>query len=93
MSAIVRALLDDLGPEDLAELARRLEPYIRPAAADDGWLDTKSAATYLGISVHALHRLTAQRQVPFTQHAPGAKCYFRRRDLDGWRNASGRRHP
>ncbi len=86
MSTLARALLDQLGPEDLAELADRLAPYLQaPARSEDGWMNAKQAADYLGISIHALHRLTAERRIPFTQERPGARCYFRRSELDEWR--------
>ncbi len=51
---------------------------------EDGWLDTKHAASYLGLSVHALHKLTAARAVPFEQEGPGCRCWFKRSDLDAW---------
>lgn len=88
MSALARALLDDLTADDLARLAERLAPFLRPAdppAGDDGWLTTKQAAGYLGITTNALHKLTAERRVPFQQSGPGARCYFRRAELDEWR--------
>jgi len=86
MSGLTRALLAELGPEDLAELAERLAPYLRlPSATEDKWLDAKAAAAYLGISIHALHRLTSERRIPFSQDRPGARCYFRRSDLVEWR--------
>ena len=86
MSTLARALLDQLGPEDLAELAQRLAPYLQaPAASEDGWMNAKQTADYLGISIHALHRLTSERRIPFTQERPGARCYFRRAELDEWR--------
>jgi helix-turn-helix protein len=89
MSALSRALLDDLGPDELADLADRLAPFLRPmATTHDGWLDTMAAAAHLGISIHALHRLTAERAIPFSQASPGAKCYFRRSDLDAWRQGA-----
>jgi excisionase family DNA binding protein len=90
MSALARALLDDLGPDDLRELAARLEPYFLPPTvpAEDGWLTTAQAASYLGMSISALHKLTAARLIPFEQSGPGAKCYFRRSDLDEWRRGN-----
>jgi excisionase family DNA binding protein len=48
-------------------------------------LTTKQAADYLGLSVHGLHRLTAQQRVPFTQHTAGGKLWFQRSALDEWR--------
>ena len=88
MSALGRALLDELGPDDLAELARRLAPHL-PTPAEDGWLSTREAADYLGLSVNALHRMTAARAIRFEQSAPGAKCYFKRSDLDAYRRNDG----
>jgi excisionase family DNA binding protein len=87
MSAFVRALLEDLDQQDLRELAERLAPYLPPPAAPtpDRWLSTREAAEHLGMSVNALHKLTAERSIPFTQDAPGARCYFKRSDLDAWR--------
>jgi excisionase family DNA binding protein len=89
MSGLARALLDDLTADDLARLAERLAPYLAPvpAPADDGWLTTREAAAYLGMSVNALHKLTAARQVPFMQASEGARCYFKRSDLDTWRQS------
>jgi excisionase family DNA binding protein len=87
MTELGRALLDQLGPDDLEQLAERLAPFLRPAPApaEDGWLTTKQAAGYLGITANALHKLTAERSIPFSQSAPGARCFFRRSDLDEWR--------
>jgi excisionase family DNA binding protein len=87
MSALARALLDDLAAEDLRELAERLAPYLPtpPPPTPDRWLTTREAAEHLGLSVHALHRLTAERSIPFEQDGPGARCYFQRQDLDAWR--------
>jgi excisionase family DNA binding protein len=75
-------------PDDVLELladavANRLTDRQAPAA--DGWMDTRAAAEYLGLSTHALHRLVARREVPYFQDGPGAKCYFRRSALDAWR--------
>ena len=50
-------------------------------------MDTKDAASYLGLTVHALHKLTAAREIPFEQEKPGAKCWFQRSRLDEWRRA------
>jgi excisionase family DNA binding protein len=87
LSNLASALLDELGPEQLAVLAERLAPYL-PAPeqpAQDGWLTTKQAADYLGTTPNALHKLTAARTIPFEQDAPGGKCWFKPSDLDAWR--------
>lgn len=85
--ALLEALLEALGPDELAELARRLAPYLpqQAPAAEDGWLSTREAATYIGITANALHKHTAARTIPFEQEVPGGRCWFRRRDLDAWR--------
>jgi hypothetical protein len=82
MSHLARALLEDLGPEDLAELAERLRPYL---GGDDGWLGTREAAAYAGCTVHALRHAMNRGDVEFEQHVAGGKTYFRRSDLDRWR--------
>ena len=87
MTQLARALLAELDDDALSELAQRLAPFLSqpPPATDDRWLSTREAALYLGMSVNALHRLTAERAVPFVQDAPGAKCWFLRSELDAWR--------
>jgi hypothetical protein len=86
MSALTRALLDDLGPDDLAALAERLAPFLRPASAvPDGWLTTREAAAYAGVSVNALQRAAGLGDVHSEQRCHGGKRFFRRSDLDAWR--------
>jgi hypothetical protein len=82
--SLVRALLEELGPNDLAELAERLRPFL---AADDGWLGTREAAAYAGCTVPALRYSMTRGDVDFEQHVPGGKVYFRRSALDRWRTA------
>ncbi len=92
-SALAEALLRELDEQALADLAERLRPFLvdgQPPAHEDGWLGVREAAEYLGISTHALHRLTAARQVPFSQDRLGARCYFRRSELDRWRQERAR---
>jgi excisionase family DNA binding protein len=74
-----------------AGLAAALAAVLRPYLQQDeqlvvvGWMTSRQAATYLGLTLAALHRLTAARAVPFEQDAPGGKCWFNRADLDAWR--------
>ena len=35
-------------------------------------------------------RMTAERRIPFSQDRPGARCWFRRSDLDRWREQTAR---
>jgi hypothetical protein len=51
----------------------------------DGWLATRRAAEHLGITPNALHKLTASRLIAFEQDGPGCRCWFKRSDLDRWR--------
>lgn len=93
MSAeLARAIVASLDDQALDELALLLGPRIadRLAPAPGGWLESKTAAEYLGISVDALHRLTAARALTFSQERPNAKCFFRRSDLDAYREQSMR---
>jgi excisionase family DNA binding protein len=53
--------------------------------SQDGWLDSKQAADYLGVSLSTVHRLTAARSIDFEQASPGGRVYFRRAALDAWR--------
>lgn len=91
-SSLAAALLADLDDQALDELAERLAPRLAgrlvtraAAAGGDNWLDAKGAAAYLGVTVNALHKLTAARALPFEQAGPGCRCWFRRADLDAWR--------
>ena len=89
LAAALVAELDDAALDALAEkLAPRLLGRLAPSAGPDGWLDAKSAAAYLSISVHALHKLTAARVVPFEQEGPGCKLWFKPSELDAWRRGT-----
>jgi excisionase family DNA binding protein len=83
----------DLSDDDLDRLAdriaSRLGPRLEPAT-DDGWMDSREAAEYLGISRDALKRHMAARSIPFAQDGPGSRCYFKRADLDAWRGGAQR---
>jgi excisionase family DNA binding protein len=89
-AAAVILTLDDGTLERLADLvAQRIAPLADTATADH-WMTTRQAAEYLGLTVAALHRHTASRTIPCAQDAPRARCWFKRRDLDEWRE-HGRR--
>jgi excisionase family DNA binding protein len=90
MSALGRALLDELSPDDLTALAQLLAPFLpSPAAEDGGWLTTREAAEYAGCSVNALHRAMAAREVEFVQNCEGGKAHFKRSAIDTWRRGDG----
>ena len=89
-AAIVGALddpaLDQLADLLAARLAARIKTDEQPSAE---WLDAAGAAAHLGLTRHALHKLTAARAIPFEQEAPGCKLWFQRTDLDHWRRNGG----
>ena len=88
---LVRAVLDALDDDALdllaAKVARRL---VVPSGAtlDDGWIDAKQAAAYLGTTLSSLWKLTAAHEIPFSQDGPGCKCWFKRSQLDAWREGA-----
>lgn len=87
-AALADALLDALDDAALDRLALLLAPRLEGRLVDrddDRWLGARDAAAYLGLTVNALHKLTAARLIPFSQDAPGGKCWFLRSELDGWR--------
>ena len=47
------------------------------------------AAAHIGRSRNALYKLTAARAIPFEQDCPGGKLYFKRSQLDDWRERGG----
>jgi len=87
MTSLARALLEQFGPNDLAELADRLRLYLPPTPEPNGdeWLDSKRAAAHLGISMATLRRLIAAKDIPVHQERAGGRIYFRRAELDQWR--------
>jgi excisionase family DNA binding protein len=82
-SALVEQLLMQLA-EVVAD--RVVAQLMGPRDASvDGWLDTRGAAEYLGISRDTVRRLAAERAIPTEQAGAGCKLYFRRDELDNWR--------
>ena len=85
--ALAEAVLAALDDAALDALAERLAPRIasKLPANGDGWLDSNGAADYLGLSIFALHRLSAERRIPCSQDREGGKLWFMRSKLDAWR--------
>ena len=75
------ASLDHLADAVASRVAVRLNERRETTG---GWMDSAEAARYIGRSISSLHKLTAARRIPFSQDGPGAKCFFRRSDLDDW---------
>jgi hypothetical protein len=89
------AFIQELDDEALKILAVKLAPMLglqAPGpATEDSWMDTARAAAYLGITKSALNNRTAAREVPFEQDGPGCKCWFKRSQLDAWREGTWKR--
>jgi len=97
VSDLARTLLLSLDPDDLVLLADMLEPYrqrghaVSGADAGDEWLDLRSAAEHLAMPRNAVQRLASERRIPSHHEGPNCKHYFKRRELDEWREAGGAR--
>lgn len=51
------------------------------------FLTTKEAATYLGMALSYLYKMTSKKSIPF--YTPtGKKIYFKKSELDEWMNNS-----
>jgi excisionase family DNA binding protein len=51
-------------------------------------MDAHDAASYLGMHRDTLRKLAAQRSIPVHQDGPRCKLYFRREELDDWRQSA-----
>jgi len=85
---VLEALVDKL----VARVAAAVVEHLGRASSDDSaeWLDSRSAAEYLGVHRDTLRKLAAERAVPVHQDGRGCKLFFRRSDLDEWRDRGGR---
>jgi hypothetical protein len=61
----------------------------RQEGADDGWLDVPEAAAYLSVSRSELYSKCSRRDPAFPVHKEGARSYFRKRELDRYREQNG----
>jgi excisionase family DNA binding protein len=73
-------LIDELADAIADRVMKRMT-----SEREDRWLSTREAATHLGLTTNALHKLTAARAVPFEQDGAGGKMWFLRSELDAWR--------
>jgi excisionase family DNA binding protein len=83
LDGLTDAVADRIAPLLMSALVERLA-----LIAHDKWLDSREAADYLAISLDTLHRLTSARDIPFVQDQAGGRLYFRRAELDQWRETS-----
>jgi excisionase family DNA binding protein len=84
-TALVDQLLGRLADLVVDRLMARTEASVNSSEGD--WMDTRAAASYLGIHRDTLRKLAAARIVPVHQDGPGCKLYFRRDQLDEWRRS------
>jgi excisionase family DNA binding protein len=99
-SAPIRSLdapvhVSSLIDEFIAQLAERVAARLAEETTGSSettaeWLDSRHAAEYLGVHRDTLRKLAAERSIPSEQDGPGCKLYFRRSDLDAWRQGGGR---
>ena len=85
--SIFDQVLDHIADRLAAVITERL---VVPDNRSDEWFDSRHAAEYLGVHRDTLRKLAAERAIPSEQDGPGCKLYFRRSDLDAWRNGGGR---
>jgi excisionase family DNA binding protein len=91
-SSIELGLLDALIEKFVAQVAAAvIEQLGRDSNVGSGeWLDSRSAAEHLGVHRDTLRKLAAERAIPVHQDGRGCKLFFRRSDLDEWRDRGGR---
>ena len=86
--SLAAALVDVLDDAALDALADRLAPRLaeRLGREEDGWLDSKGAARYLGVTVDALNKWhRSDDPPPCRQDVRGGKRWYRKSELDAWR--------
>jgi excisionase family DNA binding protein len=88
--SLLDALIDEIAVRVVERLSGETTPLLAGEATGDDWLDSRHAAEYLGVHRDTLRKLAAERAIPSEQDGPGCKLYFRRSDLDAWRQSGGR---
>jgi excisionase family DNA binding protein len=85
------ALLDQLVDRLAERVAASVAVQLLAGTADhEEWFDSRHAAEYLGVHRDTLRKLAAGRAISAEHDGPGCKLYFRRSDLDHWRQSGGR---
>ena len=74
-------LLVTLTPEQLAELARQIAPYLEPPQRAE-WLSVQEAAEYACCSKQRIYDLRSAGRLPKT--GDGSRVLVRRTDLDDY---------
>ena len=87
VSSLIEEFIGQLAERVAVRLA---EETISRATSTAEWLDSRHAAEYLGVHRDTLRKLAGERGIPSEQDGPGCKLWFRRSDLDAWRQGGGR---
>lgn len=80
-----------LDPETVEQLADAVAARVAeliPDPADDGWLDSRGMADYLGVPLSMIRTLTARGELPVCQDREGGNYYGKRSELDEWRRSN-----
>lgn len=88
-ASLIETLVAQLADHVAAVVVDRLSKTEKASSTDE-WFDSRHAAAYLGLHRDTLRKLAAERAIPSEQDGPGCKLYFRRSDLDAWREGGGR---
>ena len=82
MSILGRALLDELGPDELDQLAELLADRVAASNGTAGspWLTAPDAARYLACPESRIRKLTMTGELPC--HRDGRRVLYRRDELD-----------
>lgn len=81
--------LDDAALDRLADqLAVRILARLPEQGGDDGWLDSRGMADYLGVPLSMIRTLTARGELPVYQDREGGNYYGKRSELDDWRRSN-----
>jgi excisionase family DNA binding protein len=68
-------------------VARRVSELL-PEPAEDGWLDSRGMADYLGVPLSMIRTMTARGELPTYQDREGGNHYGKRSELDEWRRSN-----
>jgi excisionase family DNA binding protein len=86
VSASMDHLLDAIADRIAERVLARLGP---DEPEPDSWMDLSDAAAYLGLHRDTLRKNAKTGGVPYQQDRAGCRLYFRRSDLDHWREQGG----
>lgn len=88
----VHDVVDELVDLLAERVAARVQAHLAVRSPEASpWLTTRDAAEHLGMHPDTLRRLAAERAIPSEQDGPGCALYFRRSELDAWRESGGTR--